>query len=62
MENESKYIRVGFLDVIQIVLIMFRIFSIIDWPWYKVLIPLWITIIITIIVAIIGTILDKKGY
>lgn len=61
MENESKYINVGFLDVIQIVLIMFRIFSVIDWPWYKVLIPLWIIIIITIVVAIIGTILDKKG-
>ena len=29
------------ITVIQVVLIMFKLFDVIDWPWIWVLLPLW---------------------
>jgi hypothetical protein len=56
---------VGFLGVLQIVLIVLKAFGLIDWPWLLVLFPLWIEfafvavvlvfyLIVCIIVAVIS--------
>jgi hypothetical protein len=56
---------VGFLGVLQIVLIVLKAFGLIDWPWLLVLFPMWIELafvavvlvfylIICIIVAIVS--------
>ena len=51
MENKAKInFNIGIVDVVQINLIMFKIFHVIDWPWHKVLIPLWATIAFTILI------------
>ena len=38
----------GIVDVIQIVLIILKLTNLINWSWWAVLIPLWITIILLI--------------
>lgn len=45
MEHKTNYSGLGIVDVVQIVLIMFKIFHVIDWPWKVVLIPLWATLV-----------------
>ena len=34
----------GVLDVFQIIFIVLRLVGVIDWSWWVVLIPLWVTI------------------
>ena len=38
------------LDVIQFILIILKVFGIIAWSWFWVLMPLWIIIILAILV------------
>lgn len=53
MENKTNYSGLGAVDVVQIVLIMFKLFNVIDWPWHIVLIPLWATLVFVGVVVII---------
>lgn len=53
MEHKTNYTGLGIVDVVQIVLIMFKLFDVIDWPWHIVLIPLWATLVFIGVVAII---------
>ena len=64
MSKKTTTGGVGFLGVLQIVLIVLKAFGLIDWPWLLVLFPLWIEfafaalllvfyLIICIIVAIV---------
>ena len=65
MSKKTTTGGVGFLGVLQIVLIVLKAFGLIDWPWLLVLFPLWIEfafvavvlvfyLIVCIIVAIIS--------
>ena len=65
MSKKTTTGGVGFLGVLQIVLIVLKAFGLIDWPWLLVLFPLWIEfafaallfvfyLIICIIVAVIS--------
>ena len=65
MSKKTTTGGVGFLGVLQIVLIVLKAFGLIDWPWLLVLFPLWIEfafaalllvfyLIICIIVAIVS--------
>ena len=38
------------LDVVQFILILLKVFGIITWSWFWVLIPIWIIIILAILV------------
>lgn len=38
------------LDVIQFILILFKVFGIITWSWFWVLMPIWVIIILAILV------------
>ncbi len=37
------------LDVIQFILILLKVFGIISWSWFWVLLPLWVIIILAIL-------------
>lgn len=47
-ENEDLF-RIGILDVFQYIFISLKCFNLIDWSWWKVLIPFWISLVIAII-------------
>lgn len=65
MSKKTTTSGIGLLDVLQIVLIVLKVFGLIDWPWLLVLFPLWIEfafvalflvfyLVICIIVAVIS--------
>ena len=61
MKNKTNSSGLSIGTVIQVVLIILKLTNLIDWSWYVVLIPLWISagvLIIEIILAII--VLRKK--
>ena len=43
-KSESNSGRIGVLDVLQIVFIVLKLVGVIDWSWWVVLIPLWISL------------------
>lgn len=45
--------KIGCLDVIQIVLIILKLCGLIDWDWFIVFIPLIFSIILGIIIGIV---------
>ena len=61
MKNKTNSSGLSIGTVIQVVLIILKLTNLIDWSWYVVLIPFWISagvLIIEIILAII--VLRKK--
>lgn len=65
MSKKTTTSGIGLLGVLQIVLIVLKVFGLIDWPWLLVLFPLWIEfafvalflvfyLVICIIVAVIS--------
>ena len=48
--NSSSGGGMGILGVLQIVFIVLKCLNIIDWPWMKVFIPLWIYIVLLVLV------------
>ena len=45
---------VSTLDVVQIVFIILKLVGVIEWSWWLVLIPLWISIVLIVLSLIIG--------
>ena len=43
---ESSTSGVGILDVVQIVFIILKLCGVINWSWWVVLLPLWVTVAI----------------
>lgn len=43
---------VGILDVVQIVFIILKLCGVINWSWWVVLLPLWVTVAIGGIVIV----------
>lgn len=43
---ESATSGVGILDVVQIVFIILKLCGVINWSWWVVLLPLWVTLAI----------------
>ena len=43
---------IGFIEVLTIVFIVLKLCEVINWSWWRVLSPLWITA--TVVVAILG--------
>jgi hypothetical protein len=48
MEDENTWWNL--IDVVQFILILLKVFGIITWSWFWVLMPLWIIIILAILV------------
>ena len=47
MEDENIWWNL--IDVVQFILILLKVFHIITWSWFWVLMPLWIIIILAIL-------------
>ena len=44
--------NVGSIDLLQLLFIALKLMNYIDWPWWQVLMPIWISIIIVILIII----------
>ena len=62
MEKESG--SIGFVGVLQITFVVLKLCKVIDWSWWWVLSPIWISTALTILVVLIGIIViyvrDKR--
>lgn len=62
MEKESG--GIGFVGVLQITFVVLKLCKVIDWSWWWVLSPIWISTALTILVVLIGIVViyvrDKR--
>ena len=62
MKKESG--GIGFVGVLQITFVVLKLCKVIDWSWWWVLSPIWISTALTILVVLIGIIVvyvrDKR--
>ena len=66
MDRESK-INVSlnqqpltFIDAFSLMLIGFKLTNIIDWSWFWVLSPLWITLILAVSIGVVCGLMERK--
>ena len=48
MNGNNKSVGLGVIDIVQIVFIILKLCKLINWSWWIVLIPFWITLIMFI--------------
>ena len=48
MNGKNKSVGLGVIDIVQIVFIILKLCKLINWSWWIVLIPFWITLIMII--------------
>lgn len=58
--NNNTRSGIGLLDVILVVNIILKLIGVINWSWWVVLWPLWVSIAIIAIVFIIFAIIRRK--
>ena len=51
-----------FISGLTLLFIYLKMTSYIDWSWFWVLSPLWISFLVAILIAITISILSKKGH
>ena len=51
-----------FISGLTLLFVYFKLINHIDWSWFWVLSPLWISFLVAILIAVIISILTKKGY
>ena len=51
-----------FISGLTLLFVYFKLINHIDWSWFWVLSPLWISFLVAILIAVIISILNKKGY
>ena len=44
--------HVGSIDLLQLLFIALKLMNYIDWPWWQVLMPIWISIIIVVLIIV----------
>lgn len=54
MDNSSGRKGIGLMGVVQVILIILKLFKLVDWSWGQVFIPLWIDIAMFLILAVIS--------
>ncbi len=57
--DKSSSTSISILDVLQIVFIVLKLCKVINWSWWWVLSPIWITAIIVIVFTTIRAIILK---
>lgn len=60
MESNTSN-NIGFTGALTLVFITLKLLGVINWSWWWVLSPLWISTIIGLLVLVIATILSIKG-
>jgi len=62
MSNTDNNGTISFADVLQIVFIILKLCKVIDWSWWWVFSPLWISFILTFIYKMIYEVLKTNRY
>ena len=44
MSDSNTGVRIGFLGILQIVFVVAKLWGMIEWSWWLVLIPLWVSL------------------
>ena len=52
--NNNSSVGIGFAGLLTIVLIVLKLLGKIDWSWWWVLSPMWISILIVVATVVIG--------
>ena len=55
--TSTSYVGLTFLDVLTLIFITLKLTHIIDWSWWWVLSPMWISLVLIIIIVIVLLIL-----
>lgn len=58
--NTNNATGVGILDVILVIFIILKLVGVITWPWWVVLIPLWVSLVLIAIIIIIFIICERR--
>ena len=58
MSSESNGSGIGFLGVLQIIFIVLKLCNVLQWSWWMVFIPAYISAGLTIILIVIAIILN----
>jgi hypothetical protein len=62
-DKEVKTVGLGFVDALTLLFIALKLTGQIDWNWFWVLSPIWISIsflaVLAIVVLLIGRIIDR---
>ena len=58
MSSKNNGSGIGFLGVLQIIFIVLKLCNVLQWSWWMVFIPAYISAGLTIILIVIGTILS----
>lgn len=57
--KENRKVGLGFVDTLTLIFITLKLIGIIDWSWWWVLSPIWITLLVAIIIVIIVVIVSE---
>ena len=58
--DKSSSTSISILDVLQIVFIVLKLCKVINWSWWWVLSPIWITTIIALVFTVVKAIILKE--
>lgn len=58
--NTNNATGVGILDVILVIFIILKLVGVITWPWWVVLIPLWVSLVLIAIIIVIFIICERR--
>ncbi len=61
-KKSTVYSGIGFPELLTVVFIVLKLLGIINWSWWLVLAPLWISLVIVLVMLIIFIIIKRKEY
>ena len=56
---DNKRVGLGLADVLTIVFIVLKLIGIIEWSWFWVLSPVWISVILIVVLSVVLYIIDR---
>lgn len=62
MEKNSSRGGVGFVGLLQIAFIVLKLTKVINWSWWWVLAPIWISGLLTVLLFVILFITNRRRY
>lgn len=60
MDHKSSNNSIGFFGLLQLIFITLKVLNLIDWSWWMVFSPTWISIAIVILAIIVLVVFDRK--
>lgn len=51
-DNKRNIGGIGFCDALGLVFIVLKLMGVITWPWYGVLAPIWIPVLLAVLIVV----------